>query len=143
MYEKAYNQKQELIKAQTSAAGMKYANELALSQNQAEFEQKIAQQAQSMGTPELAIPDVIDQYAQLGVMASVSPQEHIARAKQFISNGGTLGEYISQMQKDFQSKDAYKAKFAPTTTTDTKPFRVGDETYQLNPSSGQYEKLTP
>lgn len=46
-------------------------------------------------------------------MATKSAQEHIANAKAFIAQGGTLGEYISQMQKDFQAKDAYKAKFAP------------------------------
>ena len=47
-YEKAYNQKQELVKAQASAAGLKYKNELALSQNQEEFDQKVAQQAETM-----------------------------------------------------------------------------------------------
>lgn len=43
-----------------------------------------------MGTPELAIPSVIEQYANQGIMASVSPQEHIQRAKAFIAQGGTL-----------------------------------------------------
>jgi hypothetical protein len=34
----------------------------ALALNQAEFDQKIAQQAQMMGTPELAIPNTIKKY---------------------------------------------------------------------------------
>lgn len=106
-YEKAYNQKQELVKAQASAAGLKYKNELALSQNQEEFEQKVAQQAETMKTPELAIPSVIEQYAGLGIMAQKSAQQHIADAKAFIAGGGTLGEYISQMQKDFQAKPEF------------------------------------
>lgn len=58
-------------------------NSLALSQMQ--YDQKIAQQAQAMGTPELAIPSVIDEYAKLGVMAQKSAQQHIADAKAFIA----------------------------------------------------------
>lgn len=46
-------------------------------------------------------------------MAQKSAQQHIADARAFISRGGTLGQYISQMQKDFQAKPEYKAKFAP------------------------------
>ena len=84
-------------------------NSLTLSQMQ--FDQKIAQQAETMGTPELAIPSVINQYAEMGIMASKSAQQHIADAKAFITRGGTLGEYISQMQRDFQAKPEYKAKF--------------------------------
>ena len=92
---------------------------MALEQSQAEFDQKIAQQAQQMGTPELAIPSVISQYAEMGIMASKSAQQHIADAKAFIARGGTLGEYISQMQKDFQAKPEYKAKFSPQATYQT------------------------
>jgi len=97
-------QQQEIAKEQRT---MK--NSLALSQM--EFDQKIAQQAQAMNDPVQAINSVINQYAEQGIYASTSPQEHIARAKAFIANGGTIGQYISQMQKDFQAKDAYKAKF--------------------------------
>ena len=126
-YEKAYNQKQELVKAQASAAGLKYKNELALSQNQEEFDQKVAQQAETMWTPELAIPSVIEQYAGLGIMAQKSAQQHIADAKAFIAGGGTLGEYISQMQKDFQAKPEYKAKFGKTEAPTTKEIDVNGE----------------
>ena len=114
-------------------------NSLALSQMQ--FDQQIAQQAQTMGTPELAIPSVINQYAEMGIMASKSAQQHIADAKAFIARGGTLGEYISQMQRDFQAKPAYLAKFG--TQKDTKPFEVGNQTYQYNPTTGNYEVISP
>ena len=40
-------------------------------------------------------------------MAQKSAQQHIADAKAFIAGGGTLGEYISQMQKDFQAKPEF------------------------------------
>ena len=46
----------------------------------------------------------------MGIMASKSAQQHIADAKAFIARGGTLGEYISQMQKDFQAKPEYKSR---------------------------------
>ena len=114
-------------------------NSLALSKMQ--FDQKIAQQAQQMGTPELAIPSVINQYAEMGIMASKSAQQHIADAKAFIARGGTLGEYISQMQRDFQAKPAYLAKFG--TQKDTKPFEVGKQTYQYNPTTGNYKVISP
>lgn len=57
----------------------------ALALNQAEFDQKIAQQAQAMNDPVQAINSVIDQYAKEGIMASISPQEHIQRAKALIA----------------------------------------------------------
>jgi len=83
----------------------------ALALNQAEFDQKIAQQAQAMNDPVQAINSVIDQYAKEGIFAQKSAQQHIADAKALIAKWGTLGQYISQMQKDFQAKDSYKAKF--------------------------------
>lgn len=97
------------MQAQLAGENRQMKNQLALSQ--AQFDQKVAQQAQTMGTPELAIPSVIEQYASQGIFAQKSAQQHIADAKALIAKGGTLGEYISQMQNDFQEKDAYKAKF--------------------------------
>ena len=116
-------------------------NSLALSQM--EYDQKIAQQAQAMWTPELAIPSVIEQYAKEGIFAQKSAQQHIADAKAFIANGGTLGKYISQMQKDFQAKDSYKAKFAPK--QDTTPYQIanlGDgKAIMYNQSTGAYNVI--
>lgn len=102
-------QKDIAMQSQLAGEDRQMKNQLALSQ--AQFEQKVAQQTQQMSTPELAIPSVIEQYASQGIFAQKSAQQHIADAKALIAKGGTLGEYISQMQKDFQEKDAYKAKF--------------------------------
>lgn len=98
-------------------------NSLALSQMQ--FDQKIKQQAEMMNDPTQAINSVIAQYADQGIMASTSAQQHIAEfMKQNREKGTTLGQYISQMQKDFQAKPEYKAKFSPK--TDTTPFQIAN-----------------
>lgn len=141
-YKTSKEQENKLTSALATAAGEKYKNELALAQNQAEYDQKIAQQAQAMETPELAIPSVIDEYAQLWVMAQKSAQQHIADAKAFIAKWGTLGEYISQMQKDFQWKESYKAKFAPKATENFELKEIGGKTYKFNQATGQYEVLS-
>ena len=121
----------------------KATNAMDLQQNQAEYDQKIAQQAQAMWTPELAIPSVIEQYASQGVFAQKSAQQHIADAKALIAKGGTLGEYISQMQKDFQAKPEYKAKFAPKATENFELKEVGGKTYRFNQATGQYDVISP
>jgi len=54
-YEKAYAQKQALNTALASAGSQKYASDLALAKNQAEFDQKLAQQAQLTNDPVSAI----------------------------------------------------------------------------------------
>lgn len=108
MYEKAYNQKQELIKAQTSAAGMKYANELALSQNQAEFDQKIAQQAQLASDPTTATNQIIDTFAEMGITADRSRQEIIADIQSKVASGIPLGKALSELQTAFKSKPEYQ-----------------------------------
>ena len=61
-YKSSKEQENKLTSALATAAGAKYQNELTLAQNQAEYDQKIAQQAQAMETPELAIPEVIKKY---------------------------------------------------------------------------------
>lgn len=118
-------------------------NSLALSQMQ--YDQKIAQQAQAMGTPELAIPSVIDEYAKLGVMAQKSAQQHIADfTEQNQKYGTTLGQYISQMQKDFQEKESYKAKFGETTKPTIQNFGTSDKPdyRQYNQSTGQWDAVS-
>jgi len=84
-YKSSKEQENKLTSALASAGILKYQNQLTLQNNQAEFDQKIAQQAQAMETPELAIPSVIDEYAKLGVMAQKSAQQHITDAKAFIA----------------------------------------------------------
>lgn len=143
VYQEQMKQTTAQQQALAGAAGQVFAKELELQQNQAEFDQKIAQQAQAMWTPELAIPEVINQYAQLGIMASKSAQQHVADAKAFIARGGTLGQYISQMQKDFQAKPEYQAKFAPKATENFELKEVWGKTYRFNQATGEYEVISP
>ena len=57
----------------------------ALDLSQAQFEQKLAQQTQLTNDPTTAIPEIISQYAQQGIFASKSAQQHIADANSFIA----------------------------------------------------------
>jgi hypothetical protein len=117
MAQAEYGATQADIALQADIAKEQRTMENALELSQAQFDQKIAQEAQMMGTPELAIPNVINQYAEQGIMAQKSAQQHIADfQKANREKGTTIGEYISQMQKDFQAKPEYKAKFAPKAT---------------------------
>ena len=142
-YQSSQTQRTAMNNALALAWGKIFENKMALEQSQAEFDQKIAQQAQQMGTPELAIPSVINQYAEMGIMASKSAQQHIADAKAFIARGGTLGEYISQMQRDFQAKPEYKAKFAPK--ADNTPFQIANlwdwRALMYNQATGEYQQI--
>lgn len=61
------------------------ATENALALSQAQFEQKLAQQTQLTNDPTTAIPEIISQYAQQGIFASKSAQQHIADANSFIA----------------------------------------------------------
>lgn len=81
----------------------------ALTLSQAQFDQKLTQQSQIMNDPNTAIPSLISQYADLGVMSQKSAQEHIASfQEQNAKYGTTIGEYISKMNQDFQSKPEYQ-----------------------------------
>lgn len=82
-----------------------YQADLALSQNQAEFAQKIAQQAQLMNDPATAITTMVDEYKKLGVPFSRSTQQMIA---DFQSSGLDLPAYLSQLQGAIQGKPEYK-----------------------------------
>lgn len=134
------------IQNKAIAQSMEMQNSLALSQMQ--FDQKIKQEAEMMQSPELAIPNVISQYASLGIMAQKSPQEHIALAKDFIARGGTLGQYISQMQKDYQAKPEYQAKFRVKLEEPVKPiiqnFGTSDKPdyRQYNQKTGQWDTIS-
>ena len=46
------------------------------------------------------------------------------------------------MQKDFQAKDAYKAKFAPKATENYELKEVGGKTYKFTQATGSYEVIS-
>ena len=97
--EKQFGRQKELAEFQ---------QDLALSGNQAEFEQKIKQQAQLASDPYTAIQTVMDEYAKLGVRGEQGIQKKMEDAKAFIAKGGTLSGYVDQMIKDYQAKPEYK-----------------------------------
>lgn len=104
-----YKYSQEQSKAMQSAlawvATEQYKNKLALENSQAEFEQKIAQQAQAMNDPVMAISSMIDEYKKLWVPFTRSTQQVIA---DFQSSGQDLPTYLSNLQKTIQSKPEYQ-----------------------------------
>ena len=77
----------------------------ALTLDQKQFEQDIAQQAEQMRTPELAIPAMIDEYKKLGIPFTRSTQQVIA---DFKTSGKDLGTYLSDLQWLIQSKPEYQ-----------------------------------
>ena len=72
---------------------------------QAQFDQKIAQQAQAMNDPTMAISTMIDEYKKLGIPVTRSTQQVIS---DFQSSGQDLPTYLSGLQKLIQSKPEYK-----------------------------------
>lgn len=144
MAQAEYGATQSDIALQAEIAKEQRTIDNALALNQAEFDQKIAQQAQAMNDPVQAINSVINQYAEQGIFAQKSAQQHIADAKAFIAKWGTLGQYISQMQKDFQEKDAYKAKFAETSKPTIQNFGTSDKPdyRQYNTKTGKWETIS-
>jgi len=72
---------------------------------QAQFDQKIAQQAQAMNDPTMAISTMIEEYKKLGVPFTRSTQQVIS---DFQSSGQDLPTYLSGLQKLIQSKPEYQ-----------------------------------
>lgn len=94
---------------QSALAGVytkQYENKLALQQNQAEYDQKIAQQAQAMNNPVTAISTMIEEYKKLGIPFNRSTQQVIS---DFQTSGQDLPTYLTELQKLIQSKPEYKA----------------------------------
>lgn len=112
---------------------------LATAKSEAELAKQIAEEARN--DPATAIASIIQEYANLGIPSSIGALTHI---QAFENSGKSLEEYTKKMIEDYQSKPEYKAKYGvQPATVDTKPFKVGDQTYQLNPSTGQYEVINP
>lgn len=111
--------------------------ENALIQNQAEFEQKIKQQAQLASDPYTAIQTVMDQYSKLGVPFTQSIATKVSDANAFIKAGGTIGEYVDKMIGDIQKKDEYKAIQAEK--LQQKPITVGKDSYIYDQETGTFK----
>ena len=82
-----------------------YDKKLELKNNQAEFDQKIAQQAQAMNDPVQAISTMVEEYKKLGIPLTRSTQQIIS---DFQRSGKDLPSYLTDLQKLIQSKPEYK-----------------------------------
>lgn len=117
----------------------RFQQELGLETNQAEFEQKIKQQAQLASDPYTAISTVMDEYKKLGIPFTQSVATKVNDANAFIKAGGTIGGYVDKMIKDIQAKDEYKA--IQEKTQNTGKFSLGFDPitgspYVLNQQTG-------
>lgn len=113
-------------------------------QNEAEFNQKIDQQAQVASDPVLATQSMIDEFKKINVLADRSDAEIIADVKKKVASGMSIGKALSELKAGFMSKPSY-ANFvesnkyrAPSGTSD-KPFVVSDGSAVYDPATGTFK----
>lgn len=118
-----YDATKEDITLQAGLAKEDRAMQNALDLSQAQFDQKLAQQAQLTNDPTTAIGWVIKQFSDLGIVGDRDLAWHVAEQKRL---GMTLPEYTKKMIEDFKAKPEYKAKIAtkPTEAPQTKEIDV-------------------
>lgn len=117
----------ELYKSDQSFARQKelaqFQSDLALTGRQKEFEQKMAQQASLANDPTLATQQMLDSYAEMGIIPQRSASEIVAQVQAEVASGKPLGQVLTELNKAFQSKSEYKAaieKKFPTHGSDWK-----------------------
>lgn len=118
-----YDATKEDITLQAGLAKEDRAMKNALDLSQAQFDQKLAQQAQLTNDPATAISSVIKEFTDMGIPTTQSLQTKVADAQKFIAQGGTLAGYVDKMRQDYMNKPEYKAlseynkrKLAPEST---------------------------
>lgn len=92
MFKYTQEQKKAMQSALSNVYMKQYESDLALRQNQAEFDQKIKQQAQAMNDPVMAISSMIEEYKKLGIPFTRSTQQII---QDFESSGQDLATYLT------------------------------------------------
>ena len=108
-YKTSQEQRNKLNTALANGAGAKYASDIALDLSQAQFDQKLAQQAQLTNDPATAIGGIIKQFADLGIVGDRDLAWHVAEQKRL---GMTLPQYTQKMIQDFKSKPEYQQALA-------------------------------
>lgn len=86
-----------------------FQSDLSVSAEQKKFEQKIAQQAAAAKDPVLATQQMLDSYAEMGILPQRSASEIVAQVQAEVSAGKPLGQVLTELNKAFQSKSEYKA----------------------------------
>lgn len=105
MFKYTQEQNKAMQTALSNVYMKQYESDLALKQNQAEFDQKIKQQAQAMNDPVMAISSMIEEYKKLNIPFTRSTQQII---QDFQTSGLDLPTYLSQLQGTIQSKPEYQ-----------------------------------
>ena len=127
-----YKYSQEQNKAMQSAlawvATEQYKNKLALENNQAEFEQKIAQQAQLAKDPTSAIWGIIKQFADLWIVWDRDLTWHLAEQERL---GMSLPDYTKKMIEDFKAKPEYQQALAKKANEWVSFQTIGDKVYKV------------
>lgn len=104
-----YDATKEDITLQAGLAKEDRAMQQALALSQAQFDQKLAQQAQLTNDPTTAIGGVIKQFSDLGIVGDRDLAWHVAEQKRL---GMTLPEYTKKMIEDFKAKPEYQQALA-------------------------------
>lgn len=86
-----------------------FQSDLSVSAEQKKFEQKLAQQAAAAKDPTLATQQMLDSYAEMGIIPQRSASEIIAQVQSEVAAGKPLGQVLTELNKAFQSKSEYKA----------------------------------
>lgn len=94
--------------AQTARENMQYQADLSLKTDQRKFEQQMAQESQLASDPTQATKKVLDTYAKMGIIPQRSEAEIIQSIQDQVAQGVPLGQAITELNKQFQSKPEYK-----------------------------------
>lgn len=108
---------------------------LPILQDQYKTAQAKAEAEVALKDPATAIKSVMDEMAKIGVNSTESLQTKIQKAKEFIANGGTIGQYVDEMKKLYTEKPEYKAYLAKQGGTEWQSTNIT----RYNPATGANE----
>jgi ribosomal protein S13 len=106
----------------------------ALTQNQALFDQKLTQEAQTAKDPISAVKSVIKTFTDLGIVPDRTESEMIADVNAKIESGMTLGGATTELQKAFKSKPEYAQIMAKKQGDGVSYQTFGDKVYKKMPN---------
>lgn len=122
----------------------------ALSLSQAQFDQKLEQNAMMASDPTTAIGNILNQFSELGIIPDRDVAWHVAEQKRL---GMTLPEYTQKIIADFKKKPEYQAmsaanmrKLAPEPTkreeSDWQIVTIDGKSYERNKYTGETRNIS-
>ena len=105
------------------------ATQNALALSQAQFDQKLAQQAQLTNDPTTAITSVMDEYKKLGIPFTSTVQSRLA---EFKASGKPLAQFLTEMSKNIQDSPAYQQYQDQQAGKGISYQTIGDSVYRKN-----------